>query len=36
MPVLYKLFKRGYTTSAILILQLNLLALLGLGKNVRA
>lgn len=32
----YKLFKSGYTTSALLMLQLNLLALLALGKYVRA
>lgn len=40
--VLYKyaspcmVFKSGYTTSPILMLQLNLLALLALGKYVRA
>lgn len=31
-----KLFKSGYTTPAVLMLQLNLLALLALGKYVRA
>lgn len=31
-----KVFKSGYTTSAILMLQLNLLAILALGKYVGA
>lgn len=31
-----KVFKSDYTTSAILLLQFNLLALLGLGKYVGA